>query len=107
MIDLLHKNIKLINEACANNKVANLFAFGSVLTDNFNEDSDIDLIVSFFTHDPVEYAESYFDLKFRLEDIFGRQIDLLEQKAINNKIFEKLINQNKVLIYGKEYQGLA
>ena len=36
-----------INALCANHKVRSLYAFGSVLTPNFNTNSDIDLIVDF------------------------------------------------------------
>lgn len=72
-----------------------LYAFGSVLTSNFKAESDIDFIVSIASDEPLEYAEYYFDLKFALENIFERKIDLLEQKAIRNKTFAHSINQKK------------
>lgn len=87
--------------------VDELYAFGSILTEKFNSQSDIDFIVSIQSEDPIEYAENYFDLKFELENIFKRKIDLLEQKAIRNKTFENLINQKKMLVYARRNQGMA
>ena len=69
------------------------------MTERFNKDSDIDFIVSIASDDPIEYAENYLDLKFALEYLFKRKIDLLEKKVIRNKTFENLINQQKTLVY--------
>ena len=88
-----------ITRLCENHKVRNLFAFGSVLSDTFSENSDIDLVVDFQTADPLDYAESYFALKFSLQELLERPIDLLEQKAIQNKYLLQSINKSKRLIY--------
>lgn len=85
---------------CAKHKVKSLYAFGSVLTDNFNATSDIDLVVDFEKIDVLEYGDNYYELKFSLENILKRNIDLLEEKAIKNPFFRKSLNENKVLIYG-------
>ena len=77
-----------------------LYAFGSVLTDRFNDRSDVDLIVNFHDIKLLDYADNYFDLKFSLEDIFKRPVDLLEEKAIRNPYFKKSVEQTKLLIYG-------
>ena len=54
-----------------------MYAFGSVLTPNFNTNSDVDLIVDFKDIDVKDYADNYFDFKFTLQDIFKRKVDLL------------------------------
>lgn len=90
-----------ISKLCENHKVKSLYAFGSVLTDNFNKDSDIDLIVDFANVPLEDYADNYFDLKFSLQDIFERPIDLLEEKAIKNVYFRQSVNQKRQLIYGQ------
>ena len=89
-----------ITKLCETHKVKGLFAFGSVLTDNFSDESDIDLIVDFANLSVEDYADNYFDLKFSLEDVLKRKIDLLEEKAIKNPYFKELINQQKELVYG-------
>ncbi len=97
----LDKYISLIAELCKTHKVRSLYAFGSVLTDKFNKESDIDLIVDFENLPVEEYADNYFDLKFSLEEILKRSIDLLEEKAIKNPYFRQNVNQQKQLLYGQ------
>ena len=90
-----------ISKLCENHKVKTLYAFGSVLTDKFNAQSDIDLIVEFQPLDVLDYADNYFELKFSLEDILKRPVDLLEDKAIKNPYFRQTINQQRKLVYGQ------
>jgi uncharacterized protein len=106
-MELINKHKKELDKACSAFKVNELYAFGSILTDKFNSESDIDFIVSIVSDDPIEYAENYFELKFELERIFSRKIDLLEQKAIRNKSFEKLVDKQKMLVYARRNQGVA
>jgi predicted nucleotidyltransferase len=90
-----------IIKLCETHKVKSLYAFGSVLTDNFNKDSDIDLIVDFTNIKVEDYADNYFDFKFSLQDILKRPVDLLEEKAIKNPYFRKSVNQQRQLVYGQ------
>ena len=92
--------IKQIEELCKTNTVKSLFAFGSVTRDDFNENSDVDLIVDFNEKDPFKYADLYFSLKSKLEEILKRQVDLLEERAIRNKIFRQQLENTKIKIYG-------
>lgn len=95
----LEKFKEEIRLLCEKNKVKNLFVFGSVLSERFNESSDIDLIVDIDSADPLEYADYYFNLKFALEDLLKRQIDLLENKAISNPYLRESIDKSKTLLY--------
>ena len=96
----ISKHIDQIKKLCDFNKVKSLFAFGSITTDHFQSYSDIDLVVDIDEKDPLSYSDNYFDLKFHLEELLNRQIDLLEQKAIKNPYLKKQIDQSKILIYG-------
>lgn len=96
---ILEQHIGDIKQLCANHKVRQLYVFGSVLTDRFNNESDIDLLVDFDPIDVSLYAENYFDFKFSLENILKRKIDLLETKAIKNPYFKQTIDQQRQLLY--------
>jgi predicted nucleotidyltransferase len=100
-MNLIEKNIDIIQSLCAKYRVLKLFAFGSVLTEKFNNNSDIDLIVDFENISVNEYADNYYDFKFSLQDAFHRNIDLLEDKAIKNPYLRQSIDSSKRLIYGK------
>jgi len=97
---LIDQHINEIKKLCADHKVKQLYAFGSVLTNRFNSESDIDLVVDFDPMDFSIYADNYFDFKFSLQKIFNRSIDLLEEKAIKNPYFKQSLHQQRQLIYG-------
>jgi predicted nucleotidyltransferase len=89
-----------IQTLCENHKVKTLYAFGSVNSAKFAPDSDVDLLVEFKIDDPIEYTDHYFGLKFGLERIFNRRIDLLESKAVKNPFLKQSIDKTKALVYG-------
>jgi predicted nucleotidyltransferase len=89
-----------IETLCKQHQVTSLYAFGSVLNDQFNDSSDIDLVVDFAPIAVELYADNYFDLKFSLEDVLKRPIDLLEEKAIKNPYLRQSIEAKKQLVYG-------
>lgn len=89
-----------IARLCKRYKVRKLYAFGSVLTEEFRHDSDIDLIVDFSSISAEDYTDNYFDFKFALQSLLNRKVDLLEQKAIKNPYFRQAIDEKKQLIYG-------
>jgi predicted nucleotidyltransferase len=107
MNNILNQHIDQIKKLCELNKVRTLFAFGSVTTERFRPDSDIDLVVDIDENDPISYSDKYFNLKFQLEEILKRQIDLLEQKAIRNRFLKSEIDRTKVQIYVKGSPRLA
>lgn len=95
----LERYIGDIRLLCQKNRVKSLYVFGSVLTDRFTEKSDIDLIVDIDSNDPLVYADYYFDLKFALEELLNRQIDLLESRALKNPYLIENIDKSKTLLY--------
>jgi predicted nucleotidyltransferase len=72
-----------------------------VLTNKFNEKSDIDLIVAFDKQKIADYFNNFFDFKYSLEDIFKRKVDLFEERPIQNQYFRESIENSKQLIYGQ------
>lgn len=95
----LDNYINHIQTLCEKHRVKYLFAFGSVLTGNFSEDSDIDLLVDIDVSDPLDYADKYFSLKFDLEDLLRRPVDLLKSRALKNPFLIEGIDNSKKLIY--------
>jgi len=93
-------HINDINKLCYNHSVKTLYVFGSVLTNSFNSESDIDFLVEFLPINSKEYADNYYDLKFSLELVLNRKIDLLEKIAIKNPYFLQSIQNNNQIIYG-------
>jgi len=92
--------IRKIQALCEENNVKTLYAFGSVIREDFSESSDIDLVVDFDENDPYTYTDLYFNLKYKLEELLKRQVDLLEERAIKNRFFKQQLENTKVKIYG-------
>ncbi len=97
---LIENNIQKIATLCKRYKVSKLFVFGSILTDRFNDNSDVDLLVSFNKAEISDYFDNYFDFKYSLEELFGRKVDLLEEQTIKNPYLKKNVDATKALIYG-------
>ncbi|RAI83841.1 nucleotidyltransferase family protein [Algoriphagus yeomjeoni] len=97
---IISDNIENIKLLCETHNVKSLFAFGSVCTDNFNDKSDIDFLISFNPMDYGDYADTYFDLADKFENLFQRPVDLVTDKSLSNPYFIRSVNQTKTLIYG-------
>ena len=99
-MDFFSKYRPSIIALCEKHKVKWLFDFGSVLTSRFTEKSDIDLVVDFDKAKIEDYFSNYFDLKYALEKLLNRDINLLEEQAIRNPVLRRNIDRTKSLIYG-------
>lgn len=99
MQNLLIQNIDKIEDLCVLYNVKSLFAFGSICTNNFDEKSDVDLLVSFKPMEYGDYADSYFELVEKFEKLLRRPVDLVTDKSLSNPYFIESINQTKTLIY--------
>lgn len=89
-----------IIEVCKLLQVDKMYAFGSVVTQQFNDDSDIDILISFSNKLSIEqYTNNYFKLHYKLREIFNRDIDIITERSLSNPYFIESINENKVLLY--------
>ncbi|RXP44320.1 nucleotidyltransferase domain-containing protein [Lutibacter sp. HS1-25] len=97
---LINQNIKRVKSLCKKHKVEKLYLFGSATNDTFSENSDIDFLVKFNISDLSLYFDNYISFKEKLEKLFKREVDLVEEQTLKNPILINSINKNKELIYG-------
>ncbi len=97
---LVDNNIEDLKKLCTMYNVEKMYLFGSALNSNFNENSDVDLLVKFKNIDLSNYFDNYIDFKEKLENLFGREVDLVEEQTLRNPILIRSINKSKELIYG-------
>ena len=97
---LIQRNMAQIIALCEKHKVKELCVFGSVLTEKFNKNSDVDFTVVFNKAAVGDYFTNYFDLKFALEELLHRDVDLIEYEAIHNPLFKKEVDYTKQTLYG-------
>lgn len=101
-MNLIEENTEAINLLCKSHKVKNLFVFGSVMTTTFNDQSDLDFLIDFDKSTIEDFTSNYFEFKFALEELFNREVDLIEREAIRNPYFKEEVEETKLLIYGSQ-----
>ncbi|MCM1029048.1 MAG: nucleotidyltransferase domain-containing protein [Pseudoflavonifractor sp.] len=97
---LIEMNHDKIIALCKKYRVAKLWVFGSILTDRFRDDSDVDFSVVFDYHLIEDLFITFFDFIEELESLLGRKVDMVDETAISNKYFRKELDSTKRLIYG-------
>ena len=101
-MDIIETNKNRIFELCEKHEVKELYLFGSVLTEKFNESSDVDMLIQFNPIDLTKYFDNYMDFKEKLEALLHRHVDLVENQAIRNPIFRRVIDRDKRLVYERK-----
>jgi len=97
---IIQTTIDRIIQLCISHKVDRLYVFGSAVSDSFNANSDVDLLVSFQKIDLFNYFDNYLDLKNKLEKLLQRKVDLVEEQNLKNPVLIRSIDRNKKQIYG-------
>jgi len=70
-------------ELVARYGVRDIALFGSTARDAARVDSDVDVLVAF---EGPATSERYFGVQFYLEDLFGRPVDLVTDKALRREL---------------------
>jgi len=97
---VLANKLPIVTRLLRENNVTRAYAFGSVCTDRFTDQSDIDFLIAFDESlDPVRYGESYFRLAEELESLLMRPVDLVTDRSLQNPYFIAMLNRTKTPIY--------
>jgi predicted nucleotidyltransferase len=89
-----------IVELCRTHHVQRLSIFGSAVRDDFDPNrSDVDVRVEFAPDALDDYVRNLHSLHDRLAEMFGRKVDLLSAKKIENPYLRKIIEDSQVILY--------
>ncbi|MBS9525016.1 nucleotidyltransferase domain-containing protein [Litoribacter ruber] len=103
----IHGRKKEFLDLCRQHQVKSLYAFGSSVTDYFDEKrSDIDLLVEIDEADPIERGGLLMDFWDQMEVFFGRKVDLLTDSSIRNPILRQSIDKKMVLLFNEDMEWL-
>lgn len=94
------KLIEKIKNYVDSQPIERVWLFGSFARDEASYDSDIDLLVKFDNHKKIDLFD-YIGIRQDLEDLTGRQIDLVEEGQELAKI-KPIIEKEKRLIYERQ-----
>lgn len=97
---IIENNKDKLIELCQEYDVQTMYVFGSASTDDFKETSDIDILISFKDDISIEkYTDNYFELHYKLEELFNRKVDLITENSLSNPYFKESVEQTKKLLY--------
>jgi predicted nucleotidyltransferase len=94
------KLIEKIKDYVDSQPIDRVWLFGSFARDEASYDSDIDLLVKFDNHKKIDLFD-YIGIRQDLEDLTGRQIDLVEEGQELASI-KPIIEKEKKLIYERQ-----
>ena len=84
-----------IRSFCARWGVREVALFGSVLRNDFRDDSDVDVLLTFTTGNGITF-ENYPVMRDELSALFGgRRVDLVERRAVERS--ENYIRRRQIL----------
>ncbi len=102
MTKVLIEDVMSINQICRKLQqhkkelraygVEKIAIFGSVVRHEEKPDSDIDILVDF---DPTKGLFIFIDLKFYLETLLGRKVDLVTKNGLHPALKDKILKEAK------------
>ena len=92
-------NTQYLHNICKKYNIIKLYLFGSFAKNTSTDSSDIDFLVTFGDVDLYNYFDNFLNVKYELEKLYERKVDLVEEKTIKNPFLQKSINQSKILLY--------
>lgn len=100
MIALLDNKMDAIATLCRKYSVVRLYAFGSILRDDFRPgESDIDLLVEFGPIGGHAKMHAYFDMLDELQALLSTKVDLVMVGAVRNEYIEREIEATRRMLY--------
>ncbi len=99
MSEALQSHRAELDALCRRYHVRRLDAFGSVVTGQMHEDSDLDFLVEFNPLPEGEYANAYFGLLEALQTLFRASVDLVVASAIRNPYFRQSVEASRMPLY--------
>jgi predicted nucleotidyltransferase len=100
MVPVIANQLPALAEIFRRHHVVRADVFGSAVSGAFNAHSDIDLLVAFDDSIALlEYADNYFSLKEKLEELLGRSVDVVSGRSLKNPVIIDAIHRSKQLVY--------
>jgi len=80
---------------CRTHGIAELGFFGSILRNDFGEDSDVDVLVEFIPGHRISLMD-HVRMQREMETWFGRKVDLVSKRALRGRIRDQILNSYEV-----------
>ena len=102
-LEKLHKNGIFLNydnieHLCKKYNIDELSIFGSSVREDFTQNSDVDILVSFGGNSEISLFD-IMDLENEFSQLLNREVDIVEKEALKNPIRKNRILSSREVIY--------
>jgi predicted nucleotidyltransferase len=96
MAELLLIEARQVADFCARHQVSELAVFGSALRSDFDQESDVDILVSFAPGAKISLFD-LVDMTDELAKIIGRRVDLVTKQGLKPQIRQSILDSSRVI----------
>jgi len=82
---------KQIEDFCKQNHIRKFAFYGSILRDDFGQDSDIDILVDFDSEQPIGLMKMA-RMEIELSEMLGRKVDLRTPEDLSKYFRDKVVS---------------
>jgi uncharacterized protein len=93
-----------IAEFCRRHRIKRLALFGSVLRDDFTDESDVDVLVEF--EEGTQMGFRYFGIQRELAEMLGREVEMLTPASLSPYFREEVLRELEVLYDAPRRHGV-
>ena len=83
---------------CKKYRITELSIFGSSIRDDFTQESDVDILVSFDRNSGINLFD-IIELEREFSIMLGREVDIVEKESLKNPIRKNKILSTREIIY--------
>ena len=100
MHPLIEDNLDAIRAMCREYGIEKLEVFGSIMTNDFRDDSDVDFIAHYPKgYDFGPWGSRLFDLEKSLAALLYRDVDVVMTSALRNTWFRRTADETRMEIF--------
>ena len=85
-------------DLCKRYHIKEMSVFGSSLREDFKENSDVDILVSFDKSSDITLFD-IIELEKEFTKLLGREVDIIEKESLKNPIRKEKILSSREIIY--------
>ena len=90
-----------VERLCRKYHIAELSVFGSSIRDDFNDDSDVDILVTYESYEPGFILSLFdeMDLENEFSTLLNRDVDICDKKGLTNPFRREDILASSEVVY--------
>jgi predicted nucleotidyltransferase len=98
----VYLDYKIIEQICKKYHISELSLFGSVLRDDFREDSDIDILLVWEDYKNKNNRWDFVYIVDEFKKLLGREVDVIDKEELTNPVRREDILSSLEVVYATQ-----